>query len=106
MSSVSSLSAGVQQLYNDGLLPSGVNPSTLNGASAAQLNKMASSSMALQEVGTLFGTDTASLSSAASAPDPLTAAVDNLLTSSLNAAAKQFLPPSSTTTGSNINLLA
>src|ERR1700722_17630307 len=92
----SSLSAGVQQLYNDGLLPSGASASTLKGASASQLNKMAASSIALQEEGTLLGTgssssDTASLSSTATnallqeinptstssstSTDPLTAAV-------------------------------
>jgi hypothetical protein len=125
-SSTAALSAGVQQLYNDGLLPSSLNASTLNGTSSAQLNKMASSSIELQQINALFGTgtssDSSSLSSTAtnallqeinpspttstsSTLDPLTAAVDNALTSNINAAVNQFAPSSSTATGSNINLL-
>ncbi len=125
--SASSLSAGVQQLCNDGLLPSSLASSTLNGASASQLNKIASSTIAGQEVSALLGTgssstsDSASLSSAAtnallqeinpssannsSTTDPLTAAVDNALTSNINAAVNQFDPSSSTTNGSNINVV-
>jgi hypothetical protein len=90
---------------------------------------MVNSSIALQQVGALlgFGTssssgDTATLSSAASnallqeinpstttsssTTDPLTQAVNNQLTSSLNAAVSRFLPQTSATTGSQINLLA
>jgi hypothetical protein len=127
-SPTSSLSAGVQQLYNDGLLPSNLSTSTLKNASAGQLNKIAASSIASQEVNVLLGggssvSDTASLSSTAtnallqeinpssttgsSTTDALTAAVNNALTSSLNAAVKKFAAPTSnTTTGSQINLLA
>jgi hypothetical protein len=115
-STTSALSAGVQQLYNAGLLPSHVSDSTLNRASSSQINKMTGSAIALQEVGELFGiggssaTDSVSLSSTASASsgaDPLTAAVDHALTSQINAAVNQFAPSTSApTTGSLINLLA
>ncbi len=123
--STSPLSAGVQQIYNAGLLPSSLSTSTLKGASASQLNKIASSTIASQEVSALLGGggDSASLSSTAtnallqeinpsstgssssSTTDPLTAAVENALTSSLNAAVKKFDAPSTTQTGSNINLV-
>ncbi len=130
-SSTSALAGGVQQLYNDGLL-SNVNPSTLNGASASQLNQIAGSSIALQIVGAILGFgsdssgDSASLSATASnallqeinpsstsstssnsnpSTDPLTAAVDNALTSNINAAVNRFAPQSSSITGSNINVL-
>jgi hypothetical protein len=119
------LASGVQQLYNDGLLPASLNASTLNKASASQLNKIVSSTLSLQQVSTLLGTgiapsDSASLSSTAtnallqeinpssttsSTTDPLTAAVDNALTSSLNAAVNKFEPASSNTTGSTINVV-
>jgi len=124
-----SSTSGIQQLSNDGLLPSGVSQSVLNGASAGQLSQMVDSSIALQQVGALLGFgnssssgDTAALSSAASnallqeinpstttsssTTDPLTQAVNNQLTSSLNAAVSQFLPQTPATTGSQINLLA
>jgi hypothetical protein len=89
---------------------------------------MVGSGIALQEVNTLFSlgnssSDSATLSPTATAliqeinpsattsttsdsTDPLTAAVDNELTSSLNAAVNQFLPQSTSTNGSRINLLA
>jgi hypothetical protein len=115
--STPALSAGIQQLYNKGLLPSNVSTSVLSGASPSQLNKLVSSSLALQETSTLFGSgssssDTADLSSTAT--DSLTQAVDNALTANGEAAAAQFLPQSSSAasnnTGSNssglINLLA
>jgi hypothetical protein len=110
-STTSALSAGVQQLYNAGLLPSHVNASTLNSASSSQINKMTGSAIALQEVSALFGLgDSVSLSptaSVASNTDPLAAAVDNALTSQINAAVNQFAPSAtSPTTGSLINLLA
>jgi hypothetical protein len=123
----SPLSAGVQQLYNDGLLPSSLNASTLNGTSAGELNSIASSSLALQQAGEILGfgssaRDTASLSSTATnallqeinpsptsstsaSTDPLTAAVDNALTSTINAAVNQFAPPIPTTTGTQISVL-
>jgi hypothetical protein len=119
-SSTSALSAGLQPLYNEGLLPSSLQTATLNGASSGQLNQLANTSSALQEVGTLlgFGTsstdsatlsptaaDTLSNSSTSTSTDPLTAAVDNALTYKINAAVDQFAPPSSVTTGSQINLL-
>ena len=123
-STTGALASGVQQLYNDGLLPSSLNASTLNKASASQLNSMVGSTLALQQVGALLGggsasSDSASLSSTAtnallqeipsssatSATDPLTAAVDNALTSNLNAAVNKFEPTSSGTTGSTINVL-
>lgn len=122
-SSASPLSAGAQQLYNNGLLPSSLNSSVLNSASAGQLNQLANSSVALQEIGTLFGlaspTDSATLSSTASnallqeinptstdtlGTDPLTQAVNHQLTSSLDAAVRKFLPQESATSG-RINLL-
>ena len=124
-SSVNPLSAGVQQLYNSGLLPTSLNNSVLNNAQAGQLSQLANSSVALQEVNSLFGlgstsTDSATLSSAASnallqeinpastssssATDLLTQAVDNALTSSVNAAVQKFLLPASNTSG-QINLL-
>lgn len=125
--STGSLSAGVQQLYNDGLLPSSLAASTLNGASAEQLSKIAGSTIAGQEVTALLGastsnTDSASLSSTATnallqkinptsntsssaTTDSLTAAVDNALTSSLNAAVSKFASPTSTTSGSNIDVV-
>jgi hypothetical protein len=121
-----SSTSGIQQLSNAGLLPSSVNQSVLNQASPTQLNQMVGSGVALQEVNTLFGlgtssTDSTSLSPTASAliqeinptattstssTNPLTQAVSNELTSSLNAAVNQFLPQNTSTNGSNINLLA
>jgi len=120
----SQLSAGVQQLYNAGLLPSSLSNSTLNAASASQLNKMASSTLASQEVSALLGGggDSASLSSTAtnallqeinpsptnsttSTADLLTAAVNNEITSSLNAAVSRFASPGSTQNGSNVNVV-
>jgi hypothetical protein len=89
---------------------------------------MVGSGVALQEVNTLFGLGTSSTDSATLSPtanaliqeinptattsagstssDPLTQAVSNELTSSLNAAVNQFLPQNTSTNGSNINLLA
>jgi len=125
-STTSPLSGGVQQLYKDGLLPSNLSASTLNSASASQLNKIAGSAIALQEVGTILGfgsgttaTDSATLSptaansllsnsSATSTTDPLTAAVDNALTYKINAAVNQFDQTNSSTSsasGSQINVL-
>jgi hypothetical protein len=127
-SSVTPLSAGVQQLYNAGLLPSGVSNTVLNQASSSQLTQMADSSISVQEVNSLLGlgsssTDSSSLSPTASAliqeinpsattssttssADPLTQAVNNQLTSTLNSAVSQFLPQSSSsTTGTNVNVV-
>jgi hypothetical protein len=121
-----SSTSGIQQLSNAGLLPSGVSQSVLNQASPTQLNQIVGAGAALQEVNTLFGlnsssTDSATLSPTASAliqeinptattsttsTDPLTAAVTNELTSSLNAAVNQFLPQNTSSNGSQINLLA
>ena len=120
LTNTSSLAAGVQQLYNDGLLPSSLNISTLNSASTGQLNSIAGSTIALQELGVILGssssssTDSVSLSSAASvallqestssgsSTDLLTAAVNNALTSRLDAAVDKFSPSSS---GGTVNLL-
>jgi hypothetical protein len=113
-----SSSSGIQRLLNDGLLPSSLSQSALNQASAGQLNQMVSSSIALQQVNALFGTGSSSADSAtlsptanallqAAATDPLTQAISNELTSTLNAAISQFLPQSSSSSsGSLINLLA
>lgn len=123
-----SSTSGIQQLSNAGLLPSSLSQSVLNQASPTQLNQMVGSGVALQEINTLFGlgstsTDSATLSPTASAliqeinptattsttstsTNPLTAAVDNELTSSLNAAVSKFLPQNTSTNGSQINLLA
>jgi len=123
-----SSTSGIQQLSNAGLLPSSVSQSVLNQASPTQLNQMVGSGVALQEVNTLFGLGTSSTDSATLSPtanaliqeinptattsagstssDPLTQAVSNELTSSLNAAVNQFLPQNTSTNGSNINLLA
>jgi hypothetical protein len=123
-SNVNALSTGLQQLYNSGLLPSSLNNNALNSSSPARLNQLASSAIALQQANTLlgYGADSASLSSAAnrtlleqtdpsfqasvaSANDPLTEAVDNALTASVNAAVDQFLPQTKSS-GTAINLLA
>ena len=123
-----SSTSGIQQLSNAGLLPSSLSRSVLNLASPTQLNQMVGSGVALQEVNTLFGLGTSSTDSATLSPtanaliqeinptattsagstssDPLTQAVSNELTSSLNAAVNQFLPQNTSTNGSNINLLA
>jgi hypothetical protein len=110
------LSAGLQQLYNNGLLPSNLSTSVLNGATPIQLNSLVKSTLASQEASTLFGsgsssTDTANLSS--TAVDSLTQAVDNSLSASGDSAAAKYLPNSSAspdtsaaTSGSLINLLA
>jgi hypothetical protein len=112
MSSISAnplSSAGTQQLYNQGLLPTSLSNSVLNNASSSDLSQLANTSIALQQTGTLLGftpttsTDSVALSSAAT--DPLTQAVTNALTSNLNQAVAQFLPQESTT-GSQINLVA
>jgi hypothetical protein len=112
-SSVSPLSSGVQDLYNSGLLASSVSTNLLSSSSAGQLNQLASSSIALAQIGTLldFGTasnDSATLSSTAT--DALAQAVNNELTSSLDAAVSKFLPQTSSSSessgGSNINLVA
>jgi hypothetical protein len=124
-SSSVTLSAGLQQVYNSGLLPSGLNTSILKSSSASQLNQLASTAVSLQQIGVLLGygsssSDSATLSSAANnslalegdlqsttsatGTDPLTVAVNNALTSSLNAAADKFLPQNNSA-GSSINLL-
>ena len=113
-SPVSSLSAGVQTLYNKGLLPSNVNTSVLSGSTPTQLNQLVGSSVELQEVGTLLGTSSSSSSSSSTdsatlsstATDALTEAVNNELTANLTAAANKFLPQSTSSSGSQINLLA
>jgi hypothetical protein len=108
---ITTLSAGVQQLYNRGILPSNVGTSTLKNASTSQLNQLASTSVANQEIGTLLGfnNDTATLSSAANnylsnSNDPLTSAVNESLLAPGTAAADKFLPQNSTT-GSQLNVL-
>jgi hypothetical protein len=125
-----SSTSGIQQLSNNGLLPSSLSQTVLNGASSRQLNQLAGSSVALQQAGSLLGFTTSSSSgdsvtlsstasnallqeinpsttkTASSSTDPLTQAVNNELTSRLNAAVSKFLPQSSATTGSQINLLA
>jgi hypothetical protein len=120
--SVNTLSAGVQQLYNQGLLPSSLSTTALNHSSASQLNQLASNSISTQETATLLGlnSDSSSLSSTATnsllqeinptttssstTTDPLTAAVDSSILAAGTAAADKFLPQSSTT-GSQINVL-
>lgn len=114
--STPALSAGLQQLYNNGLLPSNVSTTVLNSASPSQLNKLVSSSLAMQEASALLGsgssfTDTANLSS--TAVDSLTQAVDNSLTANGDAAVAKFLPQTSATANTSnslssglINLLA
>jgi hypothetical protein len=109
--SINTLSAGVQQLYEQGILPSNVSTSTLKNSSASQLNQLANTSIANQEIGTLlgFGSDSSSLSSTAanslsSATDALTTAVNDSILAQGTAAAKQFLPQESTT-GSQFNIL-
>jgi hypothetical protein len=121
--SVSPLSAGVQQLYNQGLLPTSLSNSVLNGASASQLSQLANTAIASEQNAALFGygSDSASLSSTASnallqeinpsassttaGTDPLTQAVNNALTSNLDAAVNKFLPQSASTSSGQINLL-
>jgi hypothetical protein len=120
-----SSTSGVQQLQNDGLLPSTLSQGVLNKASSNQLNQLVNASVALQKVGALFGTGSSSTDSATLSPtasnallqeinpsqasssttDPLTQAVNHELTYSLNAAVTQFLPQSSSSSGSQINLL-
>ena len=120
--SINTLSAGVQQLYNQGLLPSSLNTTALNNSSAGQLNQLANTSIATQETATLLGlnSDTSSLSSTATnallqeinptttsssnTTDPLTAAVDSSILAAGTAAADKFLPQSSTN-GSQINVV-
>jgi len=123
-----SSTSGIQQLSNAGLLPSSLSQSVLNQASPTQLNQIVNSGLALQQVNGLFGTGSSSTDSATLSPtanaliqeinptattsttstsaDPLTQAVNNELTSSLNAAVSQFLPQSTSANGSQINLLA
>ena len=127
MSTTTTLSAGVQQIYNAGLLPSSLSTSTLGGATSGQLNKIVASTIASEQVSALWGmgsnSDTAGLSSTAenallqeinptstssassSTTDPLTAAVDNALTSSLNAAVNKFASPTTDATGTNVNVV-
>jgi hypothetical protein len=120
--SINTLSAGVQQLYNQGLLPSSLSTTALNNSSAGQLNQLANTSIATQETATLLGlnSDTSSLSSTATnallqeinptttsssnTTDPLTAAVDSSILAAGTAAADKFLPQSSTN-GSQINVV-
>jgi hypothetical protein len=107
--SVNPLSAGTQQLYDKGLIPTSLPNSVLNNASSGALSRLANTSIALQQTATLLGitptanTDSVALSSATT--DSLTQAVTNALTSNLNQAAAQFLPQESTK-GSQINLVA
>lgn len=120
--SVSPLSAGVQQLYDRGLLPVSLNNSILNGASSGELSQLANSAINSQENAAFFGygSDNATLSSTASnallqeinpsstpttGPDPLTQAVNNALTSNLDAAVSKFLPQSSSNSTGQINVL-
>ena len=120
--SVNALSAGVQQLYKSGLLPTALKTVNLT---ARQLNALASSSISSQEVSQLFGSgisDSVSLSSAATnallqeinpsasatvaGGDPLSLAVSAALTSSVNAAAAKFLPQGGVgSSGGGINLV-
>jgi hypothetical protein len=121
--SVNPLSAGVQQLYNQGLLPSNLSPATLSKFSVNQINQLAKLSVANQDISALFQTasDSSALSTTATSnallqeinpistsnantPDPLTTAVTNALLANGNAAASKFLPPVSTT-GHNINVV-
>ena len=120
--SINTLSAGVQQLYNQGLLPSSLSTTALNNSSAGQLNQLANTTIATQETATLLGlnSDTSSLSSTATnallqeinptttsssnTTDPLTAAVDSSILAAGTAAADKFLPQSSTN-GSQINVV-
>jgi hypothetical protein len=108
--SVSGLSAGVQELYDKGFFSSSVSTSTLKSLTATQLDQLATMNVATQEAAVLLGsgsslTDSTSLSATAqSAADALTTAVSNQLTASVNAAVSQFVPKNSSSTGS-IDLL-
>ncbi len=124
-SNVNALSAGIQQLYSSGLLPSNLNTNVLSGSTPGQIGQLANAAVASQQAAVLLGygtSDSASLSSAAnnallqqtdplfqasvaSANSALTEAVDNALTANSNAAAEKFLPQSNST-GTEINLLA
>jgi hypothetical protein len=123
-SNVNSLSAGVQQLYNQGLLPSSLSTAAISKFTPNQINQLARLSVASQDINALFQTasDSTSLSTVATSnaliqeinplsnsnantPDPLTTAVDNALLTPGNNAASSFLPPTTTTTGSKINVL-
>jgi hypothetical protein len=114
---VSSLSAGVQQLYNQGLLSNGLSTGALQSATTGQLNQLATSSIAGQETATLLGlnSDTSALSSTATnyltastaantTTDALTAAVDASILAPGTTAANQYLPQA-VTNGSKINVL-
>src|SRR5271167_5054284 len=68
--SPSSLSAGLQALYNDGLLPSNLTPAELQNASPAQLTQLSVSNAEAEASATLFGgSGSASGDSVALSPD-------------------------------------
>lgn len=125
---ITALSSGVQTLYNSGLLPDSLTQTQLASTSAAQLNQLAASSLALQQSSVLFGNGTAAdsvnLSSNAtnallqqinpsgdyadstpSSADYLTQAVNNQLTNNIDSAVNKFLP-ATTTTATNVNVVA
>lgn len=125
-STASPLSSGVQTLYDEGIFQSSVSQTTLSKASASQVNQLAASSAALQQVNALFGNgtqDNVSLSSDATnallqainppsaedsssnASDYLTQAVSNALTNNINSAVNQFLPSTTSKSGTNVNVV-
>jgi hypothetical protein len=123
-STTSALPSGIEQLYDSGLLPSNLSQETLNTASGSQLNQIAGATVALQQVSALLGnagsSDSVTLSPEAlnslllpgnSAQDNsvsgdyFTQAVNNALTNNINSAVNTFLPPSTTHTGTNINVV-
>ena len=124
MSAITALPSGIQQLYDSGLLPSNLSQSTLSSASGSQLNQIANANTALQQIDALLG-NTSSSDSVFLSPDALnslllpgnssqdsntsadffTQAVNNALTNNINSAVNTFLPPSTTPTGTKINVV-
>ena len=113
---VSSLSAGIQQLYNKGFLSGGLSAGVIKNASSQQLAQLANSSTAGQEAATLLGvkSDSSSLSEAANSflstngsttNDPLASAVEKAILAPGTAAASRYLPQAKTQNGEYINVL-
>ncbi|HMF75538.1 MAG TPA: hypothetical protein VK604_07735 [Bryobacteraceae bacterium] len=115
-SSANALSSGLQKLYDTGLLPDNLSQNTLSTASGSELNSLANSAVALQQIGALLGngSDSVSLSSDAAnsggyagyfGADYFTQAVNNQLTNNIDSAVNKFLPAGPTPSGSNIDLV-
>ena len=79
----SALSAGLQALYNNGLLPSNLNPAELQNASPAQLTQLSISNAEAEASATLLG-DSGSSSGDSVA---LSASVESMLLGAANPAA-------------------